>query len=56
MLARLNISFQVMLRVASKLQCSVARICTRTASLTAARSGDGDALDESDCCTVASSG
>ena len=30
--ARLKISLQVMLRVARRLQCSVARICTRTAT------------------------
>src|SRR6185437_10718855 len=36
--ARLKTSFQVMLRVASKLQCSVARIWVRTASVTPLRS------------------
>ena len=36
--ARLKISFQVMLRVARRLQCSVAKICTRTASVTPLRS------------------
>jgi hypothetical protein len=36
--ARLKISFQVMVRVASRLQCSVARIWARTASVTPLRS------------------
>src|SRR5258705_350631 len=41
MLARLKTSFQVMLRVASRLQCSVARIWVRTASVTPLRSESG---------------
>src|SRR5262249_45236407 len=39
--ARLKTSFQVMLRVASRLQCSVARIWVRTASVTPLRSDSG---------------
>ena len=39
--ARVKISFQVIERVASRLQCSVARICTRTASVTPERSESG---------------
>src|SRR5262245_60331227 len=39
--ARLKASFQIMLRVASKLQCSVARIWVRTASVTPLRSERG---------------
>src|SRR5262245_32145914 len=45
--ARLKTSFHVMLRVASRLQCSVARICARTASVTPLRSENGDGRAES---------
>jgi hypothetical protein len=41
------ISFHVMLRVASRLQCSVARICARTASVTPLRSESGGTTDDS---------
>lgn len=41
MLARVNISFQVTLRVASRLQCSLASICARTASETPTAAGHG---------------
>jgi hypothetical protein len=42
--ARLKISFQVIDRVASRLQCSVARIWVRTASVTPLRSDGADGL------------
>src|SRR5690242_7321987 len=45
--ARLKTSFHVMLRVASRLQCSVARICARTASVTPLRSERAGRTDDS---------